>query len=244
MAETGGEAASYPSSDASTLVIFQRDWNIYRKMVDNNFLFHREAYARLHDVLVQDVGRPFDFLDIACGDARASVAALDGTLVAHYHGIDLSPVALGLAREACERLICPVTLEQGDFIRLVSSRMDPADIVWIGLSLHHLRNPEKLAFMREIRRILGKDGLLLIYENTSPDGEDREGWLRRWDLQKPVWIAYDEAEWAAMAAHVHAADFPETEAGWRDLGRKGGFSAVREIFSAPSDLFRLYCFTA
>jgi len=244
MAETGGEAAPYPSSDPSTLVLFQRDWDIYHKMVENNFLFHREAYARLHDFLVQDVGRPFDFLDIACGDARASVAALDGTQVAHYHGIDLSPVALGLARKACERLSCPATLEQGDFIRSVFSRTDPADIVWIGLSLHHLRNPEKLAFMREIHRILGKHGLLLIYENASPDGEDREAWLHRWDLQKPFWTAYSEAEWNAMAAHVHAADFPETDAGWRDLGRNGGFGAVREIFAAPSDLFRLYCFTA
>ena len=47
-----------------------------------------------------------------------------------------------------------------------------------------------------------------------------------------------------MSGHVHAADFPETDATWHALGREAGFARVRELFAAPSDLFRLYCFTA
>ncbi|MGO1081237.1 class I SAM-dependent methyltransferase [Inquilinus sp. CA228] len=241
---THGEDAHYLFPETADVTIFQESWNIYQKMVENNFLFHREVYTRLHDVLIGDVGRPFDFLDIACGDARASVAALQGTQAAHYHGIDLSVVALEFARQACEALTLPATLEEGDFRRVIALRTDPADVVWIGLSLHHLRNPEKLAFMRDVRRLLGPDGLLLIYENTSPDGEDREGWLRRWDQQKPFWTAYTDAEWDAMAAHVHDSDFPETESAWRELGRAGGFGRVSEVFAAPSDLFRMYCFAA
>jgi hypothetical protein len=80
--------------DASTVALFQQDWMLYRKMVDNNFLYHREAYGRLHGVLVNEVARPFRFLDIACGDASASVGALRGTRVAHYQGIDFSGAAL------------------------------------------------------------------------------------------------------------------------------------------------------
>lgn len=240
----GGVNTHQSDGGPADVTIFQDSWNIYQKMVENNFLFHREAYAHLHNVLIGEIGRPFDFLDIACGDARASVAALEGTQVTHYHGIDLSAAALELARRACEALACPASVEQGDFRSVVGARTDPADIVWIGLSLHHLRNPEKLAFMRDIRRLLGNDGCLLIYENTSPDGEDREEWLRRWDLQKLLWTAYTEAEWDTMAAHVHASDFPETDAAWRQLGRTGGFSKVTELFVAPSNLFRMYCFAA
>ena len=42
---------------------------------------------------------------------------------------------------------------------------------WMGLSLHHLLAPAKLALMRDIRGILAMDGHFLIYENTSPNGE-------------------------------------------------------------------------
>jgi hypothetical protein len=53
-----------------SLGLFQRPWKLYRKVVDNNYLFHREAYAQLHRILVDEGVRPFRFLDIACGDAR------------------------------------------------------------------------------------------------------------------------------------------------------------------------------
>jgi hypothetical protein len=117
---------------------------------------------------------------------------------------------------------------------------EPAEVVWIGLALHHLRPPGKLAFLRDIRRIVGSSGLLVIYEPTSPDGEDRAGWLRRWDAQQPSWPAYTPAQWERFTAHVHAADYPETVSGWRALAGAAGFRTVREVFATPSDLLRMY----
>ncbi len=236
--------ATATTADASTVALFQQDWKLYRKMVDNNFLFHREAYGCLHRLLVETFSRSFRFLDIACGDASASVGALRGTQVAHYHGIDFSGAALALAGKALKELNCQVTLEQRDFLEALQGRTESEDVVFIGLSLHHLQAPEKLAFMQQIRRSLVKGGVFVIYENTSPDGEDRASWMKRWDLQKPFWTAYSDDEWNAMAAHVHAADFPETDATWHELGRKADFAGVRELFAAPSDLFRMYCFVA
>lgn len=232
------------TADTSTVALFQNDWKLYRKMVDNNFLFHREAYGRLHQFLVDEYARPFRFLDIACGDASASAGALHGTQVAHYHGIDFSGEALELAAEALKGLDCSVTLEQRDFVEALPGHQDTEDVVFVGLSLHHLLKPQKLAFMQGCRQTLADAGCFVVYENTSPDGEDRASWLRRWDLQKAAWTAYSNQEWDAMAAHVHAADFPETDATWRLLGRNAGFSRVREIFATPSDLFRMYCFNA
>ena len=237
-------SANVTLADASTVELFQQDWKLYRKMVGNNFLFHREAYAALHEVLVNDAAQPFRFLDIACGDASASAGALRGTRVVHYHGIDFSGTALELAGKALAELDCTVKLEQRDFIEALTNGVEPVDVAWIGLSLHHLQGMEKLAFMRAVRAVLSPGGLFLIYENTSPDGEDRGDWLRRWDLQKPFWTAYSEDEWNAMATHVHAADFPETDATWRKIGHDAGFAAVREVYAAPTDLFRLYCFAA
>ena len=79
--------------------LFQQQWQIYRTLVDENYLFHQEAYKCLHQILVEDAVQPFRFLDIACGDASASTAALKGMRIAHYHGIDLSAAALDPARQ-------------------------------------------------------------------------------------------------------------------------------------------------
>jgi len=171
-------------------VLFQHQWQLYRKFVDNNYFYHREVYGQLHRILVDEAVQPFRFLDIACGDARATVEILKGTRVAHYFGIDLSQATLELASKALGSLGCPVTLGQRDFVEALHDWPQSVDVAWIGLSLHHLLAPAKLSLMREIRGIVGDRGLFLIYENASPDGEDRDAWLRRWERQnQPLWTA-------------------------------------------------------
>ena len=231
--------------DEPMMALFQHQWHLYRKSVDNNYFYHREVYARLHRILVDEAVQPFRFLDIACGDAKATVETLKGTRVAHYYGIDLSQAALELASKALESLGCPVTLDHRDFVEALHDWPEPVDVAWIGLSLHHLLAPAKLSLMREIRGIVGDSGLFLIYENASPDGEDRDAWLRRWERQNQLlWTALTTEEYEAMKAHVRANDFPETTSQWQSLGREAEFGRVRELFVAPTDLFRMYCFQA
>jgi SAM-dependent methyltransferase len=108
--------------DEAAAALFQQQWQLYRKFVDNNYFYHREVYGRLHRILAKEAVQPFRFLDIACGDARATVDALKGTRVAHYHGIDLSHAALNLASKALETLACPVTLDHRDFVAALRDR--------------------------------------------------------------------------------------------------------------------------
>ena len=162
--------------------------------------------------------------------------------VAHYHGIDVSRSALDIAEQTLRVLSCPVNLYESDFVQALKDWRDPVGVVWIGLSLHHLDTSEKLNVMRDVRRIVGGQGVFAIYENASPDAEDREHWHRRWDLQKLHWTAYTREEWDAITAHVHASDIPETTSRWHELGHEAGFSDVREVFTVPSDLFRMYVF--
>jgi len=232
------------SKDDEAMQIFQRDWEIYRKLVSNNYLFHREACARLQRLLNEEAVQPFRFLDIACGDASASMMALRGTRIAAYRGIDLSGPALDLAAKELVSLACPVELDQRDFFSALTENPEPADVVWIGLSLHHFHPPEKLRLMRAARGIVGSEGLFIIYENVSRDGETRDEWMKRWDAQRPGWTAYSEDEWQTITAHVHSSDFPESDSTWRRLGREAGFGTVRQLFKAPTDLFRLYAFSS
>jgi len=229
-------------SDNPASAIFESEWRTYRKMVDNNYLFHREAYACLREIVTRELARPFRFLDIACGDAFATVGALIGSSITHYCGIDLSSDALAIAAQNLARLDCVVELQRGDFEELLACWQGSVDVAWVGLSLHHLDTTRKLAAMRGIRQIVGDHGLFLAYENASPDGEDRAGWLRRNDDQARDWTAHSDDERRTMMGHVHAHDFPETSAGWHSLGRGAGFRDVKEVFIAPSDLYRMYLF--
>jgi ubiquinone/menaquinone biosynthesis C-methylase UbiE len=231
-----------PPQQTASVTVFQEEWQVYRKVVDNNYLFHREAYAVLHDVLVAEMAAPFRFLDIACGDASATVGALAGTQVAHYRGIDLSEPALALAEAALRTLPCPFELTRQDFAAALSERDISADVAWIGLSLHHLERLQKLDLMSDARLIVGEAGKLLIYENASPGPESRPAWMKRWDRQRTAWRAFSDKEWASISDHVHANDFPETHVTWLALGYQAGFGRARCLYESPTQLFRLYCF--
>lgn len=240
--DDGQSRAACEGIESSHQEIFHQQWRIYRTLVDNNYLCHREASAYLRQILLDEMPRPFHFLDLACGDGAEIVEVLQGTPIARYHGVDLSRAALDLAEQHLAALDCPVLLEQRDFVDAVTTRPEPADIVWIGQSLHHFRTSDKLRVMRAIRAIIGDQGMLMVYEPSLPDGECRDDWMRRWDAQRTVWTAYSAVDWEVMSAHVHAADYPETTSQWHELGNAAGFATTREVFVAPSDLFRMYRF--
>jgi hypothetical protein len=48
-------------------------------VIERNSMFHREVYGLLHKILITEAPTPFRFLNIACGDAMGSAAALNGT---------------------------------------------------------------------------------------------------------------------------------------------------------------------
>lgn len=232
-----------PVVDEQAMQTFRHQWQVYSKVVDNDYLSHQAVRAVLHRELVTDVNRPFRFLDLACGDARLTVAALQGTPVIHYHGIDLSAPALAMARETVETLACPVELEQKDFVSAMRERPEPADVVWIGLALHHLQKSDKQALMREVRAAVGDGGRFLIYEPVRHEGESRPAYLDRFEqINHSAWAALTPEEWSVMLAHVRAADFPEPPSVWAQLGRDAGFPDVRDLFTDPPGFYSVFCF--
>ncbi|RWM06022.1 MAG: class I SAM-dependent methyltransferase [Mesorhizobium sp.] len=223
--------------------LFQEMWGIYRKVLDNNYLFHREAYATLRQLL-QNQRSGFTFLDVACGDASFSAAALAGLPIDRYIGIDLSQTALDEAAANIAGLSCAAELRRGDFVEWLTACEEPVDVAWIGLSLHHLPFDRKLEVMRQLRRLAGPSGTLLIYENTCRMGESRAGWMKRWGRQRKVFSALNSLEWLLLTTHVNSMDHPETASSWRKLGHRAGFREVREHYRCPSNLFRLFSFKA
>jgi cyclopropane fatty-acyl-phospholipid synthase-like methyltransferase len=222
-----------PNASDEAMRAFREQWAVYRKLVENNYLSHREVRGVLHRELAEGVGRAFRFLDLACGDATMTVAALGGTGVTEYHGIDLSRPALEMAEQTVRSLSCPVRLEQQDFVAAIRERTELADVVYIGLSLHHLVTPaEKRDFMRAVRAALGDGGLFLIFEPASLEGETRASYLERYEkFIEADWTALSPAERNILWTHVRTCDFPEQPSTWLQLGHDAGFTEVTDLFT-------------
>jgi ubiquinone/menaquinone biosynthesis C-methylase UbiE len=224
--------------DANAMEQFQKQWGAYQKLVDSDVLSHRAAGATLHQVLA-GISRPFTVLDIACGDASLTKRALAGTEASHYHGIDLSEPAIELAAKMLDGVPYEVDLDHQDFVTALEQRPEPADVVWCGLSIHHLVTADKLKLMKAIR---GSTGIAFILNEPSRrDGEDRETWLRRFlGAQEPTWTTLTPEEHQQIVHHIETCDLPETASGWLDLGREAGFATATQLFVDPTDGLRIF----
>jgi ubiquinone/menaquinone biosynthesis C-methylase UbiE len=231
--------------DAAAMTQFEQQWTTYEKLVSANALSHREIAAELHATLAAEFASPFNFLDIACGDARIMPEGLGGVPVRHYHGIDLSQPALELAAANLENLPCAVDLDHRDFFEALTSRTEHADAAWCSLSIHHLDSEQKVVVLRAIRDALGARGVFLLYEPTCSDGEDRAGFMDRFQqTNQPLWSFLSGPEWEQIWNHVSVSDFPEGAADWLEIGRAAGFGSARQLFADPTDFYRLFRFDA
>lgn len=224
--------------DAAAMEQFQQQWGTYQKLVDSDVLAHR-AVSRLVREAVLSLARPFTFVDIACGDASLTKAALVGTPVTHYHGIDLSAPAIDLAAANLKDMPFEVDLDHEDFVVALEQRPESADVAWCGLSMHHLETGQKLEVLRAIHGSTA--AFLMLYEPTRRDGEDIASFNDRFlALQEPRWTMLSAAEWEQVTHHITTCDLPETASGWHELGRAAGFSHAQELFADPTGTLRVF----
>jgi len=222
---------------------FRRNWNAYRKIIENNYMGHVEAYVALRRVLINELEKPFSFLDLACGDAYYSSRALRGTNVSAYTGIDLSEAALQAAGDELKRLDCDKLLRTGDLREFESFIEPPHDLIWVGLSLHHLDTGEKASFMRRVHDALSEDRLFLIYEPVFIDGEDRDSYFERIrGIIESAWTGLSDEETKTLLEHVKTTEIPETADTWIRLGKDAGFRTAEKIFSEPSGLYSIFMY--
>jgi len=230
-------------SDGFSSEFFRRNWAVYRKIIENNYMGHGEAYSKLRDILLAEMKRPFSFLDLACGDAYYSSRVLIDTNVALYTGIDLSEAALSVAREELDKLDCEKQLRLGDIKESESVVEPPLDIVWVGLSLHHFETGEKAAFMKRVHADLSDDGIFLIYEPVYLEGEDRAAYYERIKrIIEDTWTGLTPEETLFLLEHVKTTELPETRGDWLNLGKQSGFTQAESIFSESSGLYSLFMF--
>lgn len=233
---------AHPHSDCSQqdteeVRAFFEQWAIYRRIVDLDYLNHRGAYEAIGFALAK-TGYPFSFLDLGAGDADRTSRVLAGKAVTRYEAVDLSEAALNLARGHAARLGCPVRFTQGDFFQLVPRMTEVFDVVFIGLSLHHLVSADKRTFLPHLRRIVTPGGRLIVYEPIREPGESRDGVLSRWSRHvDSAWTELEPEELRKAKEHVFGNDFPEPIADYAGLMLEAGFAKTAVLYTDPANLY-------
>jgi SAM-dependent methyltransferase len=226
-----------PSQDPERVQAFFDQWHIYRRVLELDYLHHRDAYAALARALARRK-RPFSFLDLGAGDAVCTTRALASLPVSRYEAVDLSAVALQLAEKNATALACPKTFTHADFVERVGAGGEDFDVIFIGLSLHHLPARDKRALFPKLRALLAGGGSFFCYEPIRETEESRYAVLARWWRHvEAIWTELSPAELASVKEHVFGNDYPEPVADFEAMARAGGF---RDFAVLHMDAQRLY----
>lgn len=226
---------------------FNENWQIYQKILQNNYMEHREIYSVLHEFLVHRVQKPFQLLDLGCGDAGNTVSALIGTSIQSYYGIDLSQVAIALALNNLAAIPCPKTLIEGDFTALVPQLLNTQqkcfDIILASFSLHHLKLKQKDNLMDQLFQLLNSDGVLLLIDLVRQEAEERNTYIDRYSkTMYQDWTALTPQEVSSLETHMTSSDFPETQKTLQQLALKHGFSGSECLYQDSLERWQLLCF--
>jgi len=229
--------------DTATVRDYFDHWEVYKKFVLHNHLHHREAMAAFEGWL--DARGPVgDFLDLGCGDSAFTSKILANRDITSYTGMDCSPVALKLAEENLSSCPFPRNLICADFSQELPRMTAVFDIIFIGLSFHHLPTHDKIPFLRSALARLKLSGGLVFFEPALLDGEDREGFLTRTsEHAHAAYTGVTPEELDGTLAHVRSADFPESPTTYCRMARDAGFARAEVLYISHEKLFALVACT-
>lgn len=208
---------------------FFQSWNIYRKIVAANNMFHEQIYTDVKQVLQQQTG-DFSVLDLGCGDAACLAPVLQDVAISAYTGVDLSAPALALAAENLSALSCSVGLELNELLSFMQQQAHQYDVIFSSFALHHLSYSLKAQFFQAARQCLTTHGVLLLIDTFKEPNEALPDYLNAYcQWINNDWIGITEEEKALACQHIIDNDIPETLADTQQLAEQASFTKCQEI---------------
>ncbi len=205
--------------------LFRTSWGLYDALSEKNYMFHREIYAIIADMLRQRHQQGgYSMLDLGCGNTRFLAPCLHAAPPARYEGVDLSQTALDEARGYLNGL-ANVTLRCQDMLKAVHEcGKGSLDTLFSGYAVHHLDAEEKQQLFHASAEGLAPGGRFILVDIARQEGETRQQYLDTYlHTMRTQWTAVRAEDMDAACAHVAAYDFPETVADLTRLATQAGF---------------------
>ena len=211
--------------------LFRNSWGLYDALAEKNYMFHREIYAIIADMLWERHQQGgYSMLDLGCGNTRFLAPCLHQAVPLCYDGVDLSQTALEEARGYLSGL-SNVTLRCQDMLQAVRERgKGSLDTLFSGYAVHHLDADEKQQLFHASAEGLGLGGLFILVDIVRQEGETRQQYLDTYlQTMRTQWTAVRPEDMDAACAHVAAYDFPETISDLTHMASNAGFREARLV---------------
>jgi len=199
-----------PTADDQT-ALFRKSWTLYDAISEKNYMFHREIYAQVADLLYQryQIG-PYHLLDLGCGNARFLAPCLQAAPPASYNGVDLSLSALDEARTYLNGIL-NTALHHQDMLQAVEDTDSAFDIIFTGFAVHHLDATAKQQLFHACSQHLVPGGQIIMVDVVREEAQTREQYLDGYlNFMRTQWTEVLPEHLDEACAHVAAYDFPET----------------------------------
>lgn len=216
----------------ATVKEFFDAWAIYDQVLDHNYMFHREIYQDVRQVIAHRYAeRPFAVLDLGCGSARHLAQALDGRAMTRYLGYDLSDTALAHAARNLAPSGAAVELRQGDLLEGLQAQQESFDLVFSSFALHHLTAADKAVFFQRAYSQLKEHGLLLLVDVMREEDErELQPHLDRYcDWLRSDWKTLAPEALDLLCDHIQHNDLPEIASELAAMATRAGFGEPVEI---------------
>ena len=209
---------------------FVDTWSVYKKIVGNNYMFHREIYGDVQKLLPSTETTPFSLLDLGCGDASQMAPILRGRPLKRYCGVDLSDVALQLARQNLDGITATVDLVCDDMLGYLEETEGLSDVIFSSFALHHLTTPDKQRFLNASHRRLSPGGRLILIDVMRDETQPLADYLDHYcGTMEREWTGLSAEELRFATTHVRDCDLPDTLDQLETLSRKAGFNACQPV---------------
>lgn len=217
---------------------------IYKKVIDNNYMFHKEMYTGVADILKATfANHSFAILDLGCGDATYISNVLKDFLVSNYTGVDLSQIATSLAAKNLPQNIASVKFIHDDFINAIQNQIakNQFDVVFTSYALHHYPKNKKEEFFQLAHSLLKPNGILIVVDVILEANQSVAEYCKGIN----AFYANDcnklsQTEIVAIASHINESDIPETINTYSEMARSAQFSTF-EPFSKEKFFQLFWC---
>lgn len=217
-----------PTAPVGASEIFLKSWQVYQKIIHENYMFHREISDALRSASNKaDTTQGLNILDLGCGDASMAIPLLSGVSVQSYSGCDLSKPALDIAQSWLKEQNIEHKLVCDDMCKVICELPEKSlDVVFSSYAIHHLNAIQKQNLIREISRVLKPGGQFILIDIFREPSETRADYMANYmSALKDTWANLSEAEQALVVNHATEYDFPEQTDFYENACLKNGLSS-------------------
>jgi SAM-dependent methyltransferase len=209
-------------------ILFSDNWNVYQKIIANNYMLHKEFSRATIEALAQAAIPIKSVLDLGCGDAQLIAKDLATINIDSYMGYDLSEAALAQAEHFLQNLAARKTLCLGRMENLLASSKECWDLIYSSYAIHHLSDEGKQEIMQEVYYHLNPKGLFLMIDVMRKKDQSRDAYMDYYiGGIRQNWPGLEVREHDMIANHIHEYDFPAIDTDLIDWATNIGFSVQK-----------------